>query len=292
VGGFIIGGTGTKQVLIRGFGPTLSSFGVTGALGNPTLELSWDDDGNPLTAPLILAVNDNWGTAAAPCNAPVAACGTPTDIFNTGMSADSYAPSNPNRHLDAALLVTLPAGLYTVSLTGVSSGTGVGLIGVDDLDPGSAASLVNISTRAFVGTGSNAAVGGFIIDGTSPKTVLLRGFGPTLTSFGVTGALGNPTLSLDWDDDSNPITPPIQLAVNDNWGTPVVVCNAPVVACGTPTDIAGTGMSADTYAPTNPNRGLDAALLVTLPPGLYTAALSGVSNGTGVGLIGVDAVGP
>jgi hypothetical protein len=208
------------------------------------------------------------------------------------MSADSYAPSNPNRGLDAALLVTLPPGLYTVSLSGVSNGTGVGLIGVDDVDTSQTATLVNISTRAYVGTGSDAAVGGFIITGSSSKQVLIRGFGPTLSSFGVTGALGNPTLSLEWDDDSNPVTPPLQLAINDDWGTAVTVCNAPVVACGTPTDIATTGMSADSYAPSNPNRGSDAALLVTLPPGLYTVSLSGVSNGTGVGLIGVDQVGP
>jgi hypothetical protein len=292
VGGFIISGSGTKQVLIRGFGPTLTGFGVSGALGNPTLELSWDDDSNPITPPLQLALNDDWGTAVGACNAPIVACGTPTDILNTGMSADTYASGDPNRVLDAALLVTLPAGLYTVSLAGVSGGTGVGLIGVDDLQTNQPPVLVNISTRAFVGTGSNGAVGGFIISGAVSKQVLIRGFGPTLTGFGVSGALGNPTLELSWDDDSNPITAPLQLALNDDWGTAVGVCNAPIVACGTPTDILNTGMSADTYAPSDPNRVLDGALLVTLPPGLYTVSLTGVSGGTGVGLIGVDAVGP
>jgi len=292
VGGVIISGSVPKTVLIRGFGPTLSSFGVTGALANPTLELSWDDDSNPLTAPLLLATNDNWGTPVTLCSAPVEFCGSPQDIASTGMSADTYAPTNPNRGLDAALLVTLPPGLYTVALTGVSNGTGVGLIGVDDVEPQATAVLVNISTRAFVGTGSNAEVGGFIISGTSNKQVLIRGFGPTLSSFGVSGALANPTLELSWDDDSNPLTAPLLLAINNDWGAPVAVCTAPVVACGTPQDIANTGMSADTYAPTNPNRGLDAALLVTLPPGLYTVSLSGVSNGTGVGLIGVDEIGP
>jgi len=292
VGGFIISGTGTKQVLIRGFGPTLADFGVTGVLANPTLELSWDNDSNPLTSPLQLAINNNWDTPVAPCNAPVVVCGTPLDITNTGMSADAYAPTNANRGLDAALLVTLPPGLYTVALSGVNNGTGVGLIGVDDVDTNQTATLVNISTRAFVGTGTNGAVGGFIISGTTNKQVLIRGFGPTLSSFGVSGALANPTLELSWDNDSDPLTAPLPLAINNDWGTQAAPCNAPVVACGTSLDIANTGMSADTYAPTNANRGLDAALLVTLPPGLYTVALSGVSNGTGVGLIGVDAVGP
>lgn len=152
--------------------------------------------------------------------------------------------------------------------------------------------LTNISTRAFVGTGSNVAVGGFIIGGTGAKQVLLRGFGPTLSSFGITGALANPTLDLYWDNDNNPSTAAILVLANNDWGTALASCPAPVVACGTPTDIANTGLSADTYAPTNPNRALDAALLLTLPPGTYTARLSGVNNGTGVGLIGVDEIGP
>jgi hypothetical protein len=292
VGGFIISGTGTKQVLIRGFGPTLTSFGVAGALGNPTLDLEWDDDSNPNTAAILILTNDDWGTLVASCNAPVVACGTPQDIFDTGMSADSYAPTNANRALDAALLLTLPPGTYTARLSGVSNGTGVGLIGVDDLDTGQTADLINISTRAFVGTGSSAEVGGFIIAGPDPKTVLIRGFGPTLTSFGVAGALANPTLDLEWDHDSNPNTPAILVLTNNDWGTALASCPSPVVACGTPTDIFNTGMSADSYAPTNPNRGLDAALLITLPPGTYTTTLRGVSNGTGVGLIGVDGVVP
>lgn len=220
------------------------------------------------------------------------ACGTPQGIANTGMSADSYAPTNPNRGLDAALLLTLPPGTYTTRLGGVSNGTGVGLIGVDDVDTGQTPRLINISTRAFVGTGANVAVGGLIISGTAPKQVLLRGFGPTLTSFGVTGASANPVLDLYWDDDSNPNTSAILVLSNDNWGTAVGSCPAPVVACGTAQDTTNTGMSADSYAPTNPNRGLDAALLVTLPPGAYTANLRGVSNGTGIGLIGVDQIIP
>jgi hypothetical protein len=292
VGGFIISGTGTKQVLLRGFGPTLSSFGISGALANPTLDLYWDNDNNPSTAAILVLTNNDWGTPLGACPAPVVVCGSPTDIQNTGLSANTYAPTNPNRGLDAALLLTLPPGTYTARLSGVSGGTGVGLIGVDDVDTTQTATLVNISTRAFVGTGTNVEVGGFIISGMAPKQVLLRGFGPTLASFGVSGALANPTLDLYWDNDNNPSTAAILVLTNNDWGTALGSCPAPAESCGTPADIANTGMSANTYAPTNPNRGLDAALLLTLPPGTYTARLSGVSNGTGVGLIGVDQIGP
>ncbi len=290
VGGFIVTGTGTKQVLLRGFGPTLTSFGVAGAIANPTLNLEWDDDNNPNTSAILILSNNDWGTAVGSCPAPVASCGTPTDIFNTGMSADTYAPSNPNRGLDAAMLLSLPPGTYTARLSGVAGGTGVGLIGVDDVDTNQSATLINISTRAFVGTGSTVAVGGFIITGTGNKQVLLRSFGPTLTSFGVAGALGNPTLDLEWDDDNNPNTPAVLVLSNNDWETRLGWCAAPVVSCGTPQDIVDTGLSADTYAPSSPDRALDAALLLTLPSGTYTARLSGQGGGTGVGLIGVDEV--
>ncbi len=292
VAGFIIDGTGDKQVLIRGFGPTLADFGVVGPLGNPTLDLEWDDDNNPGTPAILVLTNDDWGTALGSCPAPAVVCGTPADILATGMSADSYAPSNPNRHLDAAFLLTLPPGTYTARLSGVSGGTGVGLIGLDDMQPNHTVRLVNISTRAFVGTGANVEVGGFIISGTGTKQILIRGFGPTLADFGVGGPLGNPTMDLEWDHDNNPLTAAILVLTNDNWGTALGSCPAPAVACGTPADILATGMSADSYAPSNPNRGLDAALLLTMPPGTYTVRLSGVSGGTGVGLIGVDEVAP
>jgi len=282
IGGVIIGGTTPKTVLIRGLGPTLTDFGVPGALADPLLQL--------YSGGTVIAQNNDWQVADPLCATSGYVCGNAAQITATGLDPCVGVYTNCAR--ESALLITLPPGAYTASLRGVNNGTGVGLIGVDDVDTNQTTTLVNISTRALVGTGTDAAVGGFIISGSSNKQVLIRGFGPTLSSFGVSGALGNPTLELSWDDDSNPLTPPLQLAVNDNWGTPAAPCNAPVVACGTPQDIANTGMSADTYAPTNPNRALDAALLVTLPPGLYTVSLSGVSNGTGVGLIGVDAVGP
>jgi hypothetical protein len=292
IAGLIISGTGTKHVLIRAFGPTLSSFGVAGPLANPVLDLYWDDDNNPTTPALLLVSNDNWGTDVTSCAAPIVSCGTAAEILATGKSADSYAPSNPNRHLDAAVLVTLPPGTYTAKVRGVSGGTGVALAAVNDLDTTPTATLASISTRAFVGTGDNEAIAGLIISGTADKQVLLRGFGPTLSSFGVSGPLANPVLDLYWDDDNNPTTPALLLVSNDNWGTDVTSCAAPIVACGTAAEILATGKSADSYAPANPNRHLDAAMLVTLPPGTYTAKLRGVSGGTGVGLVAVNEIAP
>jgi hypothetical protein len=290
VAGFIISGTGTKDVLIRGFGPTLS-VAVAGAMANPVLELYADHDSNPLTPALLIVSNDDWGTALTSCPAPAVDCGTPQDIVTTGKSADSYAPTHPQRHLDAALLVTLPIGTYTATLRGANNGTGIGLVAVNDLDVNPTAILTNISTRAFVGTGDNVAVGGFIVSGTGNQQVLLRGFGPTL-SVAVSGAMANAVLELYADHDGNPLTPAILIVSNDDWGTALTTCPAPAVSCGTPQDILNTGKSADSYAPTHPQRHLDAALLVTLPPGTYTATLRGANNVTGIGLVAVNEIGP
>ena len=293
VGGFILGGNVSKQLLIRGFGPTLTDFGVTGVLADPVIELYWDHDSNANTPAVFVVSNDDWGTNLNSCPVPATACGTAQDIANTGKSANSYAPTNPNRSKDAALLVTLPPGTYTVTMRGVSNGTGVGLIGINDIDGTTLPKLVNISTRGLVLTGDSVMVGGFIIGGgTGNKPVLIRAFGPTLEDFGVTGWLTDPVVELYWDHDNNANTAAVFVVSNDNWGTNLTSCPAPAVTCGTSLDIANTGKSADSYAPANPNRGLDGALLVTLPPGAYTVTLRGVAGGTGVGLVGINEMGP
>jgi hypothetical protein len=121
-------------VLLRGFGPTLTSFGLTGVLANPTIELFADTDSDPNTQAVLVATNSDWQNQTGICNAP-AVCGTAQDIVDTGLSPDSYAPTNPDRGLDAAILVTLPPGLYTLRVTGVGSASGVALVGVDELGP-------------------------------------------------------------------------------------------------------------------------------------------------------------
>ena len=110
VGGFILGGNVSKQVLIRGFGPTLSSFGVTGALANPVLELYWDHDNNPTTAATLLVRNDDWGTAA---NAAT-------------LQASGFAPANS---LESAVYVSLAPGAYMAIVSGAGSTLGVRKIG-------------------------------------------------------------------------------------------------------------------------------------------------------------------
>ena len=120
--------------------------------------------------------------------------------------------------------------------------------------------LVNVSTRMAVLTGENVLIGGFIVQGATPKTLVVRARGPSLTPFGITNALANPRLDL--------YAGPTVIASNDDWGT---AANAP--------DLVASGLA--------PGNAREPALLVTLAPGAYTAMVTGVGGTTGVGIVEV-----
>ncbi|MEP7070947.1 MAG: SGNH/GDSL hydrolase family protein [Verrucomicrobiota bacterium] len=123
----------------------------------------------------------------------------------------------------------------------------------------------NISTRGLVGTGNNILIGGFIVEGTQPKQVIIRGLGPTLATAGVTGLLADPTLTVF---NSNHAI----IATNDNWK-----------------DTQQAAIQASGYAPPND---AEPAVILTLAPGSYTAALSGVNASTGIALLEVYDLAP
>jgi hypothetical protein len=175
------------------------------------------------------------------------------DTQEAEIMATGIAPSND---LESAILVTLDPGAYTAILRGKNDGTGVGLVEIYDLSQGGASKLANLSTRAQVGTGSDIVITGLSLSGgSSDDVVLLRGIGPSLASSGVTNVLANPTLELRNNDGA-------VVATNDDWQ------NGPPVS----------------LPPTDP---LESAIQATLSPGAYTALLSGVNKGTGVGLVEV-----
>jgi DNA-binding beta-propeller fold protein YncE len=169
IGGFIVTGPNgsTKKVLIRGIGPSLSNFGISGTLSDPLLELHKPDGG--------VVTNDNWQQG------------------DTSQIPNGFAPSDPR---ESVIVATLAPGNYSAVLKGAHGETGVGLAEVYDLDSTSAAQLANISTRGFVNTGDNVMIGGFIVGGTEPAKVLVRAIGPSLAAFGVQGALPATTLEL------------------------------------------------------------------------------------------------
>jgi hypothetical protein len=128
--------------------------------------------------------------------------------------------------------------------------------------------MINVSTRAWVGTGANVLIGGFVVQGPAVKTVLVRAIGPSLARFGVTGTLTDPQLTLHRQSDAR------KLAENDNWGAGA--------------DSPATAIAATALAPADAR---EAALLLTLPPGAYTTIVSGLGGGTGNGMVDVYEIG-
>jgi hypothetical protein len=140
--------------------------------------------------------------------------------------------------------------------------------------PGLPAQLANISTRAFVQTGDNVGIAGFIVQGTIPKRVIIRAIGPELTQYGVPNALSNPTLELH--DAMGAL-----IASNDNWQFTIIG--------GIITHDQGVEIRESGHAPGNP---LESAIIADLPPGNYTAIVRGVNNTTGVGPVEVYDLSP
>ena len=181
IGGFIVQGSGAKRVIIRALGPELTQHGVANALHNPTLELH---NG----AGALIASNDNWVTTII---GGIITQNQVRDIMNSG-----YAPSNG---LESAIIADLQPGNYTAIVRGVNDTTGVGLVEVYDLNnPGTVPSSIlrNISSRSVVLTGDDVMIGGFIVQGSGTKRVIVRAIGPELTQYGVQNVLTDPTLEL------------------------------------------------------------------------------------------------
>ena len=275
IGGFVIGGNAPETVLVRGRGASMSGapFFVPGALANPSLRL--------FSGQAVIAQNDNWQDSPS-CNG----CGGAAQIVATGLDPCQPNPGQASAPqdcaLESAILITLNPGAYTVHLSGVNGGSGVGLLEVFAADGGTMSELINISTRSPVQTGDNVMIGGFVIDGNALKTVLLRGRGPSMAGppFFVPGALANPSLRL--------FSGQAVIAQNDNWQDSPS-CNA--FFCGGAAQITATGLDPCQPNPGQPsapqNCALESAILITLKPGAYTVHLSGVNAGTGIGLIEV-----
>jgi len=267
IGGFIIGGTGSKTVLIRARGPTLADFGVPGELADPVIQL--------FSGQTVIAQNDDWEATDSLCGSPAVSCGGAAEVTATGL--DPCVGNLTNCFLESAILVTLDPGPYTAIVSGVGGGTGVGLVEVFEVGTTTNSRLTNISTRGLVGTGDDVMIGGLIIGGTDPKTVLIRARGPTLADFGVPGELADPGLQL--------FSGQTVIAQNDDWQVSDPLCGSPAVSCGGQAEIVATGLDPCVGNLTGCVK--ESAILVTLPPGSYTAIVSGVGGGTGVGLVEV-----
>jgi hypothetical protein len=234
IGGFIITGTNAKTVIIRAIGPSLASLGVAGALNDPILQVFDGSDA-------LVAQNDNW-----------------RDTQENDISGTQLAPTDDR---ESAIVVTLPPSNYTALMVGKNGTSGIGLIELYDLEPSIGSVLANISSRGFVGTGSDVLIGGFIIgpDGTGAN-IVLRAIGPSLSNASVSGALQDPTLELHNADGT-------LAAANDNWRD------------SQQTEIQAAGLA--------PQDNRESAIFATLAAGNYTAIVAGRNQTTGVALVEV-----
>ncbi len=233
IGGFIVTGSAPKTLVLRGLGPSLRDGrgALAGSLEDPVITL-FNANG------VELASNDNWGDH--PRRDELAGLG--------------FAPSQPE---EAALVVELPPGAYTVWLRGSGDTVGIGLAEIYDVDQGAPAAPVNISTRSRVLTGDNVMIAGFIIGGTEERRVFVRALGPSLGAAALANVLDDPRVELV--DEMG-----IVLASNDDWKTDQA-------------SIEATGLA--------PGNDKEAAVVRTLAPGAYTAIVRGSGNDTGVALV-------
>ena len=239
IGGFIVQGSQPVQLVVRCLAFSLASYGISNALGDSVIYL-YDANNN------LIASNDDWFTSS------------------DAETISSYHRDPPNS-IESALLVTLNPGNYTAIVKSYSDSqqaatAGVALFEVYDLRK-SASRLGNVSARGQVGTGNNILIGGLIVGGSTPKPVVVRALGPTLTRFGVTGVLADPYLELR-DGNGNLVE------ANNDWQ------QSPEAAA----------IMADGKAPSNAK---ESAMARTLSPGNYTALVRGVGGTTGTALVEV-----
>lgn len=250
IAGFVTTGTSDKSLLIRGDGPALGGFGIIDFLPDPQLSL--------ISGSTTVATATSWATSL--------------DVAFARVGAFAFASGSH----DTALLESLAPGAYSAQVVSQTANNGVAIAEIYDADSTAPTNrLVNISARAFVGTGANILIGGFVIGGTTPQTVIIRGDGPALQGFGLSGALANPVLTLTNSAGT--------IATNAGWS------NAPVSGGGATGDIVVQPLTAalsekvGAFALTDGSG--DSAIVATLPPGAYTAEVAGVNGNTGVALI-------
>lgn len=249
--GAVVGGAGTggnKALLFRAAGPTLTAYDVPGAHPDPMLEI-YDQNQAKIDQ------NDDW-----------------RGVYDfRAVGAFPFAGAQPK---DAAIYNPFVTnGAQTMHVVGKGETGGVVLAEIYDATPGDVFStvtprLINGSARTLVGFGADALILGFVIGGESNQRVLVRAAGPTLGAppYNLAGVLADPTLEIFNANDA-------KIAANDDWG-----------ANGQASTMAATFESVYAFAFASPTS-KDAAMVLDLAPGRYTAVVRGAGGSTGIALV-------
>lgn len=243
VAGLVVNGASRKDIMVRAIGPSLAQpqYGSLAGVLSQTLLSTYTASGTTAFLPLHSL---RWTGDAAMVEA----------ASRVGL-APLAAPSD-----DSVFMSSVAPGVYTTQVTNQLSG--LALMEVYDLGTATDRSrLTALSVRSSVGPGDRVLIVGFIVSGTAPLRLVLRGLGPALIASGISGTLVDPVLGV--------YSGGTLVVSNNDWGG----------GTGLAAAFAGVGLPALAAGST------DAALLVTLAPGVYTAQLSGAGTGTGVGLL-------
>ncbi len=249
IAGFVVAGDAPKQVLVRAIGPTLAGYGVTGALHDPQLQL--------YKGATLIGGNDNWEN-----NAEIASASGKVGAFAL----------NPTAR-DAALTTVLAPGAYTAQVSGVNGATGIALVeiwDVDNVSPFAAQKVSNVSTRGVVGSDQKQLIAGFVVSGNISKKLLIRAVGPSLSTFGLGNLLADPMLRLSRMVNGSAML----VRENNDWGQG-----------NDPASVVDAASRIGTFPLNSGSK--DAVILITLPPGTYTAQALGAGGSTGMALIEV-----
>jgi hypothetical protein len=255
--GFVVGGAGTsgnKPMLMRAAGPSLAQLGVGGVLSDPTMEFY-----NGATK---ISQNDDWAGD--------------TSVFATSAAVGAFPYTGATSKDSAIYVSAIPLGNDSVKVSGVGAAAGAVIAELYDATPTAqfgttTPRLVNVSVLKSIGSSITV---GFVIGGSTSVKVLVRAVGPTVGAapFNVGGAIADPKLTLIAAGGAT-------LGSNDDWGTPV--------GTGAATAAQLSAAFAAVGAFNLPAGSKDAALLVTLSPGNYTAQVTASTGTTGVGLVEV-----
>jgi len=224
-----------KPILLRAVGPGLADYGIQGYAADPRLDLYSVDTKD------VIRTNDNWSSDLAPLFSQLGAAAIPEG------SKDAALVENLDQH-------------HTVHAN--STANGVALIEAYDAGENDGRRLVNLSARYHVGTGDNVLIAGFVIGGTGTKQVLIRGVGPALANYGVSGVLQDPYIRIYNSEEE-------KIMENDNWDS----------------SLAATFSKVGAFELTSGSK--DAAVIISLPAGSYTVQVSGVGDTTGEALVEV-----
>ena len=239
--GLVIADTTAKHYLLRGVGPALSSFGLKDVVQEPKVTLFREGR--------EIMTNTGWTTG-------------PDAAVLPGLTKSVGAFPLPVASRDSALISELAAGAYTLHVTSSTTEPGIGLAEVYEL--GALGRCVNLSTRARVSYGNGALFGGFVVQGTSLKRILVRAAGPTLAAFGIRGFLREPTITV-YDSQQ------VAVATNAGWGT------------GSAATLAAAARIVGAFE--FPSGSNDAALLISVAPGAYTVEVKGKDATEGIALL-------